>query len=123
MAKHDVTFTIPARRLGKAGLAFRVKRDGTLLGTLKVSKGAVIWSPKNVHGGFKLTWLELDKLMQASGQLVRRSRTRSATARTAEASPDAASSDDTIQLTDVAAPSSTPDIRKAGADAHPDADA
>jgi hypothetical protein len=36
MAKHDVSFNIPQRALGKADVEFQVKRDGIVLRTLAV---------------------------------------------------------------------------------------
>ena len=67
MAKHDGTFTIPERELGKADVEFRVKNDGTVVGRLKVSKGSVVWVPKNATYGYKAAWKELDGLMQEHG--------------------------------------------------------
>lgn len=46
--KHDVEFSIPKRELGKADIEFSVKRGGQKFGTLKVSKGSVVWVPKNI---------------------------------------------------------------------------
>jgi hypothetical protein len=43
---HDVMFKVPPRKLGKSDVIFVVKGDDGVLGTLKVSKGAVVW-PRN----------------------------------------------------------------------------
>jgi len=48
MAKHDVSFNIPQRALGKADVEFQVKRDGIVLGTLAVSNGSIVWFPKGL---------------------------------------------------------------------------
>ena len=40
---HVVTFSVPARTLGKADIEFVIRRDGTKFGTLRVSKGALVW--------------------------------------------------------------------------------
>jgi len=54
MAQHDVSFTVPERALGKADLEFRVKRDGKVLGRLKVSNGTIVWVPKDASYGYKM---------------------------------------------------------------------
>ena len=64
MAQHDVTFTIPERALGKADLEFKVKRNGDMVGRLKVSNGTIVWVPKNAQYGFKLGWVNFDELTQ-----------------------------------------------------------
>ena len=67
MAKHDVNFTVPWRSLGKEDVTFRVLADGELLGTLKVSKGAVVWKPWKKKYSFKLGWARFDQVMQREG--------------------------------------------------------
>ncbi|MHB1158102.1 MAG: hypothetical protein ACYC26_14850 [Phycisphaerales bacterium] len=57
MAKHDVTFVIPERQLGKADIEFSIKRDGKAWGRLKVSNGTVVWVPKDNTYGFKMNWV------------------------------------------------------------------
>lgn len=68
MAQHDVTFTIPERSLGKADLEFKIKRNGEMVGRLKVSNGTVVWVPKNAQYGRKLGWVKFDQLMQEHGK-------------------------------------------------------
>ena len=68
MAQHDVTFTIPERRLGKADLEFEVRRNGEMVGRLKVSNGTIVWVPKNAQYGYKLGWVKFDELMQERGK-------------------------------------------------------
>ena len=70
MAKHEVKFTIPERPLGKADVSFVIKQDGSTLGTLAISNGSVVWFPKGNTYGFKMGWVELDKLMQAKATRV-----------------------------------------------------
>ncbi|HLG18096.1 MAG TPA: hypothetical protein VJH03_26880 [Blastocatellia bacterium] len=64
---HDVTFSVPERSLGNADLEFKVKKDGEAVGRLKVSKGSIVWVPKNMTYGFKLNWIQFDQLMQEHG--------------------------------------------------------
>lgn len=64
MAKHDVSFNIPQRALGKADVEFLVKRDGTVLGTLAVSNGSVVWFPKGTTYGLKVGWKKFNHMMQ-----------------------------------------------------------
>jgi hypothetical protein len=71
MAKHDVTFMVPERSLGKADLVFRVKGDGEMVGRLKVSHGAVVWMPKNGKLGYSVSWQRFDRLMQEGGRKLR----------------------------------------------------
>ena len=62
--KHSVTFDIPTRDLGKADIHFQVKVDGKVLGKLEVSKGSVVWYPKDLTYGHKATWSKLDEMMK-----------------------------------------------------------
>ena len=68
MAQHDVSFTVPERALGKADLEFRVKRDGKVLGRLKVSNGTIVWVPKDASYGYKMGWVDFDEYMQEHGK-------------------------------------------------------
>jgi hypothetical protein len=64
---HDVQFSIPPRDLGRADISFRVKRNGSVLGTLDISKGSVVWFPKDASYGHKVGWGDLDALMREHG--------------------------------------------------------
>lgn len=66
MAKHDVSFNIPQRALGKADVEFLVKRDGAVLGTLAVSNGSLVWFPKGTTYGLKVGWKKFNDIMQES---------------------------------------------------------
>jgi hypothetical protein len=69
---HDVVFTIPERSLGKSDVSFSVYDDGELLGTLEISKGAVVWFPPGTTYGHKLRWHELDAIMRRRRRFERR---------------------------------------------------
>jgi len=64
MAKHDVSFSIPQRALGKADVEFLVKSDGAVLGTLAVSNGSIVWFPKGTTYGLKVGWKRFNDIMQ-----------------------------------------------------------
>lgn len=68
MARHDVRFTIPERRLGNADIEFTVYSNDDRLGVLKVSKGALVWSPVNKKRGYVLGWDAFDRAMQERGR-------------------------------------------------------
>ena len=64
MAKHDVTFEVPERKLGRSDVKFQIKRDKETLGTMTVSKGSVVWFPKGASYGHRIRWKKFDELMQ-----------------------------------------------------------
>ena len=63
---HDVSFTVPERALGKADLEFFIKKDGKMLGTLKVSNGSLVWFPTGTTNGLKMSWSRFDKMMKTN---------------------------------------------------------
>ena len=63
--KHSVEFDIPRRDLGKADIHFEVKVDGQKLGKLEISRGSLVWYPRDMTYGHKLTWSQFDKLVKA----------------------------------------------------------
>ena len=63
MAKHDVSFSVPQRPLGRADVEFLIKRDGKVHGTLKISNGSVVWFPKGTSYGLKTGWANFERLM------------------------------------------------------------
>ena len=65
---HDVTFSIPQRTLGRADLTFKVKKDGSPFGRLKVSKGSVVWVKGSATYGYKINWSDFDELMRQHGK-------------------------------------------------------
>lgn len=64
MAEHEVRFTVPWRVLGKENVEFQVMQEGVRLGTLKISKGAVVWYPGNAKLGYKVGWERFDQLLR-----------------------------------------------------------
>ena len=65
---HVVSFAIPKRDLGRADVVFDVKQDGKKVGRLEVSRGAVVWFPKDHSYGYKMNWTRFDQLMRESGR-------------------------------------------------------
>lgn len=67
MPKHEVRFKTPTLEVGKADLEFEIRRDGELVGTLLLSKGALVWCPPNAQKGHKLEWTKFHKLAVENG--------------------------------------------------------
>lgn len=73
MAKHDVRFDIPVRRLGKTDVNFYIEVDGETFGQLSISNGAIVWFPKGSKNGRKMGWKKFSELMeQNAGRRERR---------------------------------------------------
>lgn len=68
MAEHDVSFTLPERQLGRADIEFRIKRNRRAFGRLRVSEGSLVWVPADRTLGFKLGWVDFDRLAQEHGE-------------------------------------------------------
>lgn len=64
MAKHDVRFDIPVRRLGKTDVNFYIVIDGETFGQLSISNGAIVWFPKGSKKGLKMSWQKFDEMMR-----------------------------------------------------------
>jgi len=61
---HDVTFNVPTRLLGKSDIEFVVREDGEKFGTLRISKGSLVWFPRNGVKGRKVGWGQFDAFME-----------------------------------------------------------
>ena len=64
---HKVKFSIPERELGHSDIEFKVTSSNKKLGTLKVSKGTVVWVVSDHTKGFKMGWKDFAELMQKNG--------------------------------------------------------
>jgi hypothetical protein len=69
---HSVTFDVPPRPLGRADVSFVVKKNRTVLGTLTVSNGSLVWFPRSTIKGHKIGWARFDRLMKAETVKVER---------------------------------------------------
>ena len=72
MAAHDVMFNVPFRSLGKSDIEFLVKRDKEIFGTLKISKGSLVWFSKGDVKGHKMYWGQFNKLMKNKPKVEKR---------------------------------------------------
>lgn len=61
---HKVTFRIPERELGREDVEFEISHAGSKVGTLKVSKGTMVWVPKDFTYGHIIGWKDFDILMK-----------------------------------------------------------
>ena len=64
---HNVLMDIPSMEIGKADTIFTIKQDGTTLGALHISRGAIVWFPANHTYGHKLSWKKFADLMEEKG--------------------------------------------------------
>lgn len=72
MARHQISFQLPAKQILSKDVEFDVKSDGKKLGTLLVSQGNIEWVPSN-HSVRKkrLTWEKFAELMETAGRTKR----------------------------------------------------
>ena len=68
MATHDVTFELPARKLGRCDVKFQIKRDRETFGTMTISNGSVVWFAKGASYGYRMGWKRFNELMQAEAK-------------------------------------------------------
>lgn len=71
---HEVLFDIPLRKLQREDVTFKVRVDGEKFGELRVSKGSIVWFPKNRSKGHKMGWKKFDKMMQEFATRVEKKR-------------------------------------------------
>lgn len=75
--EYQVDCDVPRQRLGRADVIFKVRQDRNTVGTLEVSKGGVVWFPRDNTYGYKLTWIKFDEMMQEGGRPRAEKRNRS----------------------------------------------
>jgi len=68
MAKHDVSFDVPKRQLGKTDVNFFIRSDGEILGKLSISNGSIVWFPRLSRKGRKMGWKRFDEMMQENAR-------------------------------------------------------
>ena len=68
MAQHNVKFSVPERELGNADIEFYIKKNNQKFGTLKISKGALVWVPRDHTYGHKVGWAKFDEWISENGK-------------------------------------------------------
>jgi hypothetical protein len=63
MANHKLKIEIPSQEIGSRDVEFSVYRDGSKLGTLRISKGNIQWATRNGKKFKKKSWPKFDELM------------------------------------------------------------
>lgn len=69
---HEVKFSLPERELGKSDVEFKIKKNGRRFGTLRISKGAIVWIRKDASYGNKISWSDFDEFMKDKPRLEKR---------------------------------------------------
>ncbi len=62
--KHDMTMECPKLLIGKTDVVFRIYKNEDKFGKLKISKGSIVWMPKNAKIGKKMRWSVFDRFMR-----------------------------------------------------------
>jgi len=69
MAKHEISMYQPPEDVIRSDVKFSIRRDGSKLGELHISKGNVEWWPKgNKKKKKRLTWLQFAALFEEHGR-------------------------------------------------------
>jgi hypothetical protein len=73
MPQHRVEFSIPRRPVGKADIEFQVWGDEEMLGTLRISYGALDWIPGRSPRSrpYRISWEKFDEFAREQGQRIR----------------------------------------------------
>lgn len=62
MAQHKVSLELKVPAISKIDAVFDIKSDNLKIGTLKVSKGGIDYTPSNKQKPIKKTWKQFDEL-------------------------------------------------------------
>lgn len=65
---HQVTFNVPDYPVGKSDIEFDIRKDGVMFGTLKVSKGGIVWRPRDNQYGYILNWDKISNITEREGR-------------------------------------------------------
>lgn len=70
MPQYGVKMTkIPQLEIGKSDVIFHIVRDDEKLGSLRVSKGNIVWTPANMQYSYWLNWNDFNKIVMDNGQV------------------------------------------------------
>ena len=64
---YEATIRVPDRPVGNKDIVFKVRKNGEILGRLKISKGAVVWLPGNKSKGYRMSWSAFARLAEENG--------------------------------------------------------
>jgi len=68
MAEHSLAITkTPRLDVGKSDVIFEIRKGRKTFGHLKVSRGNVVWIPKDFTYGYALHWDQLEELAKEHG--------------------------------------------------------
>ena len=65
---HQVTFSVPNNLVGRSDIEFKIKKDDVMFGTLKVSKGGIVWRPRDNQYGYILNWDKISNIAEIEGR-------------------------------------------------------
>jgi hypothetical protein len=68
MMAHKVTFSVPERPLANVDIEFNVRKSGTMLGTLKISQGGIVWRSSPASLGYFLSWHKFYQIAREQGR-------------------------------------------------------
>lgn len=63
MPLHKVSMNLPWREIGHSDVEFKIYKGATLLGKIRISKGAIEWYKHKAKKPTKMSWTRFDKLM------------------------------------------------------------
>jgi hypothetical protein len=65
MAEHNILFSLPEVEMKRVDASLIIKKDAFKLGEMKISRGGIDYYPRGRKvNAIKLTWTQLDKILQ-----------------------------------------------------------
>lgn len=61
---HTVDFRVPLRPLGRSDVEFVVRQNDEKFGVLRISRGSLVWFPRNSPKGRRVGWERFDEFMR-----------------------------------------------------------
>lgn len=61
---HTLAFSVPLRPVGRSDVQFVVRQDGEKFGELRISRGSLVWFPRNSPNGHRVGWERFDEFMR-----------------------------------------------------------
>lgn len=70
MSQYSVNMTkIPKLEIGKSDVIFHINRNDEKLGSLRISKGNIVWTPTNMQYSYWLNWDDFNEIAINNGQV------------------------------------------------------